>query len=199
MMMVMDVKIYFKVDLAETREMAYICAEDIASVMYNAYGELSVKLKDERIYSIKGMDYVPEMAVDMQYLIKRKDKELKKVPDSVIEFVKEKNGDVSLELIRDYISTRTFNILRRRGVQQFNWLLQSLNQNRLFTHSDLSNATLGKIGAEEVLSLLLQMDLIERKNDREYKPLEGYISKIPVDFGEEWTEDEPVEEMQTVS
>lgn len=198
-MMVMDVKTYFKVDLTEIGKMAYICADDISSVMSNACGELLVKLKDERMYSINGMDYVPEATVDMQYLIKRKDKEVKKVPASVIEFVKEKNGDVSLGLIKDYISTKTLNILWRRGVQHFDGLLRSLNQNRLFTHSSLSNATLGKIGAEEVLNLLLQMDLIERKNDREYKPLEGYISKIPVDFVEEVVEDEPVEEMQTVS
>ena len=169
---------YFKVILVETDKEAYICTDDIASIESSGIRSMWIHLKDDNSYFVRSIDYVPETAVDIQDLIRRKDKEKNKVPIEIIEYVKENNGEVNLDIIKDYISTRVFNVLRRQGDHQICYILYGIEQNTIFQPTNSYRMGLGRAGKQEIIDLFLQMDLIERKKDKDYKPFEGYVSKI---------------------
>lgn len=182
-------KIYFKVILIETGKKAYVCANDISSVEGAGSGCLWVRLKDGKTYFVKDMEYVPEATVDMQDLIKLEGTESPKVvPAEIIEEVKQKNGMVSIDVIKDYLSTRAINGLHRGGCTEFYCILSAIEDMRMFRWRDM-----GKKTVQEIIDLFLQMDLIERKTDRVYKPCEGYVRKAPLYIEEEKAEEEDEE------
>ena len=182
----MGMKIYFKVILIETGKKAYVCANGISSVEGAGSGCLWVRLKDGKTYFVKDMEYVPEATVDMQDLIKLEGTESPKViPAEIIEEVKQKNGMVSLDVIKDYLSTRAINRLYRGGCTEFYYILSAIEDMRMFRWRDM-----GKKTVQEIIDLFLQMDLIERKTDQVYKPCEGYVRKAPLYIEEEEAEED---------
>lgn len=175
-------KIYFKVVLTETGKEAYICANDIALIESYIVKCLWIQLKDGKAYLVNSMCYVPEATVDLQDLIRLENAESPKVvPAEIIENVKQKNGMVSLDVIEDYLSTRTINSLHRNGyAASLYCVLSAIEDMRMFRWRDVGKGTV-----QEIIDLFLQMDLIERKTDRVYKPCEGYVRKAPLYIEEE--------------
>lgn len=115
-----------------------------------------------------------ESKVDIQNVIKiGNDKDENTIPVEVIESVKEQRGAVSVSTIKDYISSRAFNSLCRNGFLDIGSIIYAIEENRLAGKSGM-----GRGAMREIIELFSQMNLIERKDDQVYKPLEGYISKI---------------------
>lgn len=174
----MRMKIYFEAILAETGKRVDICANDISLIENDGTKGLRIQLKDGKPYFVKEMKYVPEATVDLQDLIRLENTEIPKVvPVEIIEEVKQKNGMVSIDLIEDYLSTRAFNSLVRGGCRwSLYGVLTAIEDMRMLGWRDV-----GKRTVQEIIDLFLQMDLIERKTDRVYKPCEGYVSKLSLD------------------
>lgn len=169
-------KIYFEAILIKTGKRVYICANDISLIESDGAKGLRIQLKDGKTYFVKDMKYVPEAMVDLQDLIKLENTESPKVvPSEIIEEVKRKNGMVSLDVIKEYLSTRAINRLHRNGCTEFYSILSAIEDMRMFRWRDVGKRTI-----QEIIDIFLLMDLIERKTDRVYKPCEGYVRKTPL-------------------
>ena len=72
-----------------------------------------------------------------------------------------------------YVPSRVYLGLLRMGITDFVSLASIIERGELLRGRYVGNWT-----AQKAIDLCLVFDFIERKTDKDYKPLEGYVSKL---------------------